>query len=118
MWTIGKRRKTEGGFVGADIILPQWEAKSHTRRRNERPRNTLPHPALWQARTATHCHIRPFGMPIGFIAVAAFAGVGFVASNPVPREGMDVYSGEQKVGTVSSGECLIVHAANMDCSPT
>ena len=33
MWTIGKRRRAEGGFVGADTILAQWNAKSHTRRR-------------------------------------------------------------------------------------
>jgi len=32
-WTIGKRRRAEGGFIGADIILPQLKEKSHTKLR-------------------------------------------------------------------------------------
>lgn len=32
-WTIGKRRRTEGGFLGADVILGQLNAKSAPRKR-------------------------------------------------------------------------------------
>eukprot|EP00397_Hematodinium_sp_SG-2012_P055620 GEMP01068018.1.p1 GENE.GEMP01068018.1~~GEMP01068018.1.p1 ORF type:complete len:189 (+),score=49.13 GEMP01068018.1:62-628(+) len=32
-WTIGKRRRREGGFVGDDVILPQLKNKTHTRLR-------------------------------------------------------------------------------------
>ncbi|KAJ2498489.1 hypothetical protein GGH96_004273 [Coemansia sp. RSA 1972] len=33
VWTIGKRRRAEGGFIGADVILPQLAAKGGERRR-------------------------------------------------------------------------------------
>ncbi|KAJ1912956.1 hypothetical protein H4219_005403 [Mycoemilia scoparia] len=33
VWTVGKRRRQEGGFLGADIILPQIQAKGGNRRR-------------------------------------------------------------------------------------
>merc|ERR1711907_60905 len=33
LWTIGQRRRQEGGFVGADIILKQRADKSATRKR-------------------------------------------------------------------------------------
>eukprot|EP00124_Ichthyophonus_hoferi_P002325 Ihof_evm6s153 gene=Ihof_evmTU6s153 len=32
-WTIGKRRRTEGGFLGSDVILAQLAAKGGLRRR-------------------------------------------------------------------------------------
>ena len=32
LWTIGKRRRTEGGFPGADIILGQIADKSLVKR--------------------------------------------------------------------------------------
>ena len=33
LWTIGKRRRDEGGFVGADVILKQRAEKSAARKR-------------------------------------------------------------------------------------
>ncbi|KAJ1960754.1 hypothetical protein GGI12_003628 [Dipsacomyces acuminosporus] len=33
VWTIGKRRRTEGGFIGADVILDQIAKKGGVRRR-------------------------------------------------------------------------------------
>ncbi|KAJ2304995.1 hypothetical protein IWW52_004971 [Coemansia sp. RSA 2704] len=33
VWTIGKRRRAEGGFIGADVILDQLAKKGGTRRR-------------------------------------------------------------------------------------
>ncbi|KAJ2818651.1 hypothetical protein IWW50_005740 [Coemansia erecta] len=33
VWTIGKRRRAEGGFIGADVILAQIAAKGGERRR-------------------------------------------------------------------------------------
>jgi len=32
-WTIGKRRRVKGGFVGDDVILPQLEGKTHKKLR-------------------------------------------------------------------------------------
>jgi len=32
-WTIGKRRRVEGGFIGDKVILPQLKDKTHTRLR-------------------------------------------------------------------------------------
>lgn len=33
LWTIGKRRRTEGGFVGADKILDRWKNKANKKKR-------------------------------------------------------------------------------------
>lgn len=33
MWTIGKRRRQEGGFTGSDVIMDQFKSKSATKKR-------------------------------------------------------------------------------------
>jgi aminomethyltransferase len=33
MWTIGKRRRAEGGFIGAEAIMNQFKSKSATKKR-------------------------------------------------------------------------------------
>jgi aminomethyltransferase len=63
-WAIGKRRRTEGGFPGADIILRQLEASPTRRRVGILPEGKAP--------AREHTEIQLGGVPIGEITSGGF----------------------------------------------
>jgi aminomethyltransferase len=64
-WTIGKRRRAEGGFAGAATVLPQLAEGPHRRRVGIRPDGRAP------AREKTAI-VDPAGNPIGQVTSGGF----------------------------------------------
>ena len=105
-WTIGKRRKASGGFVGADIALRQIKDKSFTRRRVgftvtvstcRVARTELAANAMWGAITRDngrrhHPHLDVFPYPL-------------VSQGAPAREGAKIFApgGGPEIGVITSG---------------
>ncbi|MBT3658818.1 MAG: glycine cleavage system aminomethyltransferase GcvT [Rhodospirillaceae bacterium] len=64
-WTVPKRRREEGGFPGADIIIDQWENGAARKLVGIRPEGRAP------ARTGTEITLAD-GTPIGMVTSGAF----------------------------------------------